>query len=129
MIPMPIRTVGSLHGVGRDPPFSGGCLASEDQSGDPGSGEFFELGGDVLATTVLRVDEMPDIGMEIAHGDRMIAVSLPPGGEQFGGGLPASVPLLGLTDPFDRISAAEGDKRIPHPPAPCLEAAERATFG
>ena len=92
MIPMPVRTVGSLHGISRGPPFSGGCLASENKAGDPDSGESFELGGDKLATAILLVDEMPDIGVDIACSDRMVAVSIPPGGEQFDGGLPASVP-------------------------------------
>jgi hypothetical protein len=125
---MPIRTVGSLHSIGGSPPFSGCCLARENQAGDPGSGEFFELGRDILATTILRIDEMPNIGVEVARSDWTIVVSIPPGGEQFDGGLPASVPLLGLTDPFDRITAAKGDKRVPYPPAPSLEAAQGTTL-
>ena len=108
MVPMPFRPAGASHGVGGRSPSTGGSLAGEDESSDPSAGELLQLGGDVLSTATLGIDQVANSLVEVACGHRQITVPVPPCDEQLDGGLPAPVPLLGFADPFDRIPAAKG---------------------
>ena len=42
-----------------------------------------------LAAASLRIQSLPDVLMELADGDRMVVVLIPPDREQVGDGLPA----------------------------------------
>ena len=106
MVPMPFIPAGPL-GASRRSPFADGRLPREHQPGDPSAGESFRLGRDVLPTSPLWIEDLPDVWMKLACGDRLLAMLLPPCGEHLGGRLPASVAFLGLADPLDRIPASE----------------------
>src|ERR1700730_8466516 len=79
----------------------------------------------MLAPPSVRVRRLLHIVMELADGYRPVTVLLPPGREQVGDRLSAPVTLLRLAHPLGRTLTAKTGQRIPYPPAPLSEAAER----
>src|SRR5262245_25622899 len=127
MVPMVLARAGPLERIGGRAPLADRRLPSEHESRHSRARELLKLGGEVLAPAALRVGCLPYILMQEAHGDRLVAMPLPPDRKQVGDGLPTSVALLGLAHPFGRVVAAEREQRIADPPAPLFKTAERKT--
>src|SRR5438105_1784417 len=125
VVPMVFGRAGLLERIGRYAPFAGGRLAREHETRHARAGELFELRGEVLATAALWVRGLLHVVMELAQGDRLVAVPFPPDCEQVGDRLPAPIALLRLAHPLGRVVTAKGQQRIADPTAPLREAAER----
>ena len=125
MIPMPFLPGGFLEGISGCTPFPCGRLPGEDEAGHARPSQLFGLGRHVLTTATLRVQRLLHIVVELADGDRLVMVLVPPDREQVGDGLSAPVALLRLADPFNGVRAAQCQQRVTHPLAPLLETAKR----
>jgi hypothetical protein len=61
MLPMPIRSLDDSHGVGRCSPFADRRLTGEHQPRDARPSESFQLRGDELPTSILGIEQVPDV--------------------------------------------------------------------
>ena len=120
---MPLLLVSLLQREGGHAPLSSRSLPGQDEPRHARTVELLEVGREILATATLWISRMPDVLVQIAHSDRLIAMALPPDGKQSRERLPTAVALLGLADALDRILAAERQEGVAHPPTPLLEAA------
>jgi hypothetical protein len=79
----------------------------------------------VLADPVLRIsDHLQGVG-QLADGDPISVVMLPPRAEEFNDALPPGVVRLQSFDPFDWIAASKCEERISAPLRPVLKASKR----
>ena len=126
MVPMPVGTFGHMQRIGRRSPLSGRRLTRQHEPGDPGSGKFFQMRRQILATSGLRVRYMSDVVMKIASRDGPALMAFPPDRKQLGNRLTAPVALLGLSDPIGWVLAAQRKQGVSYPSAPLLKASKRA---
>ena len=77
-----------------------------------------------MATTALRVGRLLHVVIEVAQGNRLVAVPLPPDRKQICERLPPPVAFLRLAHTLGRVVAAKRQQGIANPSAPLCEAAE-----
>ena len=83
----------------------------------------------MLPAAILGVDDLLHRVGQLAELDRFGLMARPPGGEDFGDTLPAWIAGLDRLNPFDRIAAAERDKRVASPFRPLLKTPNRLAAG
>ena len=103
MPPMPFLLAGLFERIRSRAPFPGRCLPGEDKAGHANARQLFGLGCDILTTPPLRVQSLLHVVVELAHGDRMVMVLVPPDSEQVGDNLPVPVALLRLANALDGV--------------------------
>jgi hypothetical protein len=98
---------GPFECISRGTPLSGGRLTRKHEPSNSLAGVLFELRGKVLATSTLRVHRLTHVFMELAHGDRRVAMPFPPDLEHFGQHLSAAIAFLRLAHALGRILTAK----------------------
>jgi len=127
MIPMLTVDICCVERICGGTPHSGSILSGQDKPGGARARELSEHAGDELASAALRIEDPRYPVVQLRHGDRFVAMAIPPGVEQFGYAL--ALRVMGFYD-FDlrhRIGTSERQQRIPYPLAPNFKAAERTT--
>jgi hypothetical protein len=71
----------------------------------------------------MGIDQSLHFFVQFRGTDRLVAVACPPVLEEHSIAQSQRIARLDLRNAFDRISAPQGQERVPHPPAPNLIAA------
>ena len=107
MPPMVSVLGGLLEGVGRLAPLADCRLPGQDEASNARAGKLLQAHSEILPTAPLRICHFLHSRIELTNGHWLIAMFLPPEGEQVADLLPAPIACLCLADPLNRVLTAE----------------------
>jgi hypothetical protein len=79
----------------------------EHTTGDPSAGQLFQPSSHRLTAPALRIDQLPDLVVELRRCDGPAAVVPLPSREELDDFLPGGVTLFGCGDTSGRVAAAQ----------------------
>jgi hypothetical protein len=121
-MPYALHQLGGLQNICGSIPLAGTLLPGEHKPGGVSTSEPRDEGRQVLASTSLRIGNLPHGIGKLAALHRSFAVMFPPRAEELCYALALGILGLQHFDAFNRITAAQGKERVSAPLRPRLEA-------